>query len=1131
LESPAPTPHGSAEDLFADFVEQVELGESVDFAHWAANHPTHREQLQRIHARWQALAAAFTSLSEDSDGKGATNESEALQGLLHRLGGTSDRWARYAIGSELARGAMGRVMVAWDQELRRDVALKVLRGPSDDSRQSRRFIEEAQIAAQLDHPGIVPIHELGVDPEGRPFFAMRLVRGNDLGAVLELERSGANGWSRTRVLHVLLRVCEAVAYAHHKGVVHRDLKPANIMVGRFGETYVMDWGLARVIGQPAQDQPSTRTAAETSVDTVRAQIAAEDDISPLLTRSGDVVGTPAYMAPEQAGGATATVDPAVDVYAIGAILYHLLSGSPPYQDGNRHVPANEVLATLRTTSPTPLPDQQPAELRAICERAMARDPAERYAGIEALATDLRAFLELRVVTAYQVGRFAELRKWVARNRALTLLSAGLFAVLAVGATVTSTLWLSAEAARRRADATAATLAVELDHSQFRNARMALQSEDGQNAGETLWRHHLAGRMPRATRWALVEFAERTPVLATQKLDGNQQPVFSLATGKILATGPDGLIHEFDALTLAPLRTLGNASDSFVAVSASSSSPWLVAGDATGGTTVIDLQTAAITHHWSIHHGAVTSVLCDPTGHGFAAADAQGDVFWVPSLTATPMRIAKLDTSITALAFSTNGTRLAIGTASGKVLVYALDGTKVFERQLGTFQVMALSFAPDKNELWMGSRSIYVINPDNGQVLRTIDPRNGTCRDLRHDLDGSVIAGGWWRIDRYRDGEPTQSLALQDCWKFDLDINARLLVAKRARAGLDLIDLGRRDVLALGTKSGAVAMADNDRSAVAFDGGDLIRYDLVSGSENTRMSVGRRGWLISNHDGNDAAIVRTGPSGITVVDLETRKTRFELDGPEETPFNESARYSPDGHELAVVRGTDRVGRFNAHDGTPLGEFRVPDQRLLRIGYSPDGKSLAVIWRASSILRIFDLASGEYQDHQFDLHTRNSPSSSISAFAFSHDGRRIAVGSWGGLLRIRNLDTHRDQVLQAHSGTTWSLCFAANDPDLLVSSTGAGGITFWDLEAGEPCYQTRRLTAPIGQVQVSRDLTTLTCSTVDGTVAIDLSYRDRHIAGLMGHYLERMRDDNLRPEREATLRQWAADVLARPWPRWR
>ncbi len=418
----------------------------------------------------------------------------------------------------------------------------------------------------------------------------------------------------------------------------------------------------------------------------------------------------------------------------------------------------------------------------------------------------------------------------------------------------------------------------------------------------------------------------------------------------------------------------------------------------------------------------------------------------------------------------------------------------------------------------------------GLVAR-IDMAEGTGRARGVVLvDGSVIAGGWWRIDRYRGEAPAEPIALQDCSKFDINREKDLLVTKRARAGLDLIDLGNRDILPLGKDSGAVAQATNGQRAIAFANLDVVRYDLRTGTEDRRMAIKRRGWLIANHDGSDAAIVRSGKKGITVLDLEQGAVRFELDGSDETPFNESALYSPDGSELATIRGSDRLGRFDARNGALIAEYHVPDQRLLRIGYSPDGKYLAVTWRGVATLRVYELATGKHVDHQFTLRANNGLNGSIAAFALDTRNQRIAVGSWGGVLAIRDLETQQDRFLQAHTGTTWSLCFAPNDPNLLVSSTGAGGITFWDLEAAEACYQTRRLAAPIAQVQVSPDFRTLTCNTVDGPVAIDLAYRDRHIAGLMAHYLDRLQGEQVRPERDQALRQWSAEVLARPWPRW-
>jgi hypothetical protein len=229
-----------------------------------------------------------------------------------------------------------------------------------------------------------------------------------------------------------------MAFAHEKGVIHRDLKPANIMVGRFGETYVMDWGLARVLGK--KDTKDIRPQPNESVSAVRTDrrigAGAKPDSS-LLTMDGDQVGTPAYMPPEQARGDLERIGPHSDVYAVGAILYHLLSGQVPYVEPDTHATPWAILAQVLAGPPKPLhtlTKDVPAELLAICERAMERDPKQRYASMTDLASDLRAYLEHRVVSAYETGAIAEMKKWVQRNKGLASAAAALIVVLA-GATV------------------------------------------------------------------------------------------------------------------------------------------------------------------------------------------------------------------------------------------------------------------------------------------------------------------------------------------------------------------------------------------------------------------------------------------------------------------------------------------------------------------------------------------------------------------------------------------------------------------------------------------------------------------------------------------------------------------------
>jgi len=427
----------------------LEEGQTRDLERYQALFPGHEqliaEEFERV---WGGADVDASELSESLFGQGQAVSEE----FLDELRSTSSPPSRYAIQDELARGGMGAIHRVYDRGLRRDLAMKVVLAkkwggeastPSRDPQKLRRFLEEAHVNGQLDHPGVVPVHELGINEQGEVYFTMRLVEGRDLGEIFELVRGEKEGWNRTRALNVILRACETMSFAHSKGVIHRDLKPSNVMVGRFGEVYVLDWGLAKVKGRQDERNLHIRTPGDS----------AEPAESALLTMDGTVVGTPAYMPPEQAKGNLGELGPRSDVYSMGAILYELLSGRPPYADKGGSPYA--VLSALTQGPPRPahqLAPSVPAELLAVCERAMARRPKERYADMQELAEDLRAYLEQRVVSAYETGAMAELRKWVRRNRGLSAALAGAFVLALVGLVVSTFLKQEADANARVAQA-------------------------------------------------------------------------------------------------------------------------------------------------------------------------------------------------------------------------------------------------------------------------------------------------------------------------------------------------------------------------------------------------------------------------------------------------------------------------------------------------------------------------------------------------------------------------------------------------------------------------------------------------------------------------------------------------------
>jgi eukaryotic-like serine/threonine-protein kinase len=319
---------------------------------------------------------------------------------------------RYQQVSEHARGGLGRIVRAVDRRLGRTVAVKELL--RQDQWHEARFMREALITARLEHPGIVPVHEAGRWPNGAPYYVMKLVEGRTLKELFVAKQTLRD---RLGLLEHVIAIADAVGYAHSEGVIHRDLKPSNVIVGEFGETIVVDWGLAR----------DTR---RTDIPEPAAELLVTAQGSGVSTISGKVVGTPAYMAPEQARGEI--VDERADVYAIGAVLYELLAGKAPHAD----ITPQAVLDRVIAGPPAPLAqvaDDAPDELADIVAKAMARVPADRYVNATALAEDLRRYQTGKLVSAHTYTAWQLVRKKLAQHRGVVVVAiASAIALAGVG---------------------------------------------------------------------------------------------------------------------------------------------------------------------------------------------------------------------------------------------------------------------------------------------------------------------------------------------------------------------------------------------------------------------------------------------------------------------------------------------------------------------------------------------------------------------------------------------------------------------------------------------------------------------------------------------------------------------------
>jgi serine/threonine-protein kinase len=340
---------------------------------------------------------------------------------------------RFRVLRPHAKGGLGAVFVALDLELHREVALKqILEGHADNPASRCRFLLEAEITGGLEHPGIVPVYGLGTYGNGQPYYAMRFVRGESLKEAIDRFHAGPSG-SRDLELRKLLRrfvdVCNAINYAHTRGVLHRDLKPSNIIVGNHGETLVADWGVAKALG---------RTGAAVRSEPLERPLVPFSSNDSAETLPGSTLGTPAYMSPEQARGDVEGLCPASDVYSLGATLYCLLTGKPPFEGDN----VGEVLRRVETSDfpqPRRLNPAIDRALEAVCVKAMAPKPADRYTTPRRLADDLECWMADEPITAWREPLARRGRRWARKNRvivmafcaAILMALTGLVAVLVV----------------------------------------------------------------------------------------------------------------------------------------------------------------------------------------------------------------------------------------------------------------------------------------------------------------------------------------------------------------------------------------------------------------------------------------------------------------------------------------------------------------------------------------------------------------------------------------------------------------------------------------------------------------------------------------------------------------------------
>jgi WD40 repeat protein/serine/threonine protein kinase len=613
-------------------------------------------------------AAGSTLLESQAAPSLATPVSHELQRLPLRSR------ERYELIEEYARGGLGRVWRARDQDLDRQLALKEILSPNPTTQ--TRFIREALTTARLEHPSIVTVHDAGRTAGGELFYTMNLVAGRTLAEVV----SGATTLSdRLTLLPRMLAVVEAVAYAHDQGVLHRDLKPNNVMIGSFGETTVLDWGLAKDLSDSAPEHQAEWATRPPEVEG--------------LTRLGTVVGTPAYMPPEQASGHA--VDTRADIYSLGACLYFVLSGNPPYSVTGE----TDVLEAVRRQPPTPLlrlAPEVPRDLASIVVRAMARAPEDRYPTAQALALDLSRYLSGQQVLSYRYLLWERAARWLQRHRSVAIASLISLAVVLGGVVVTglreSVLRRTAEVERGRAE---------------RSTRSLLEQQG---------RSELASGHPRRAAVFLAEALRQAPGdLALQYL----------------------LSQSVRPVAAARHQLVGHSKD-MVSVAYSPDGKFIVSG---GDDPTVRLWNAATGEHvrtWTQEKGV--DDLAFSNDSQFVASAGLDDKVRIFRVDGSETRAFKNNKAYR-IAFTPDGRRLVIGAQDGEVQILDVHTGEVLKTlKQHSNRAHHLGFSP-RGELVVGSwdRTASVWNLETYAQVRLIDGHDSAVTSIAFSHDGKWVA--------------------------------------------------------------------------------------------------------------------------------------------------------------------------------------------------------------------------------------------------------------------------------------------------------------------------------------------------------------------------------------------------------
>ncbi len=1025
---------------------------------------------------------------------------------------------RYRIVRSHAKGGLGEVFIAFDAELNREVAVKEIQKRFADHGESRsRFRQEAEITGKLEHPGIVPVYGLGQYQDGRPFYAMRFIRGDSLQQAIEaFHQRFPTGKTKQNAatdealeLRKLLRrfidVCNAMEYAHSRGVLHRDLKPGNIILGKYGETLVVDWGLAKLLGQ-AEGNALTSEPLRLS-----------DDSGSSPTVVGAAVGTPAFMSPEQAMGAVDRLGPATDIYSLGATLYHLLAGRPPLKENT----VAETIAKVREgkfDSPRTHRPEVPRALEAICLKAMALEPKDRYASPMELSEDLERWMGDEPIRAKRDSWQEAATRLIRRNRAWALSGVLAIFVVAVVATVSAFVVdgerqkavnakLAEGTERKKAvDATQKAQDAEREErhqrsladqrtaeaqrnsyiANIRLANAAWQAGDVRAMEEALEQCLPVGDGPdlRGWEWNYFQNLRVGSLLTMTNKSSSGYSVDMQADGRRMVMGTMTGAEILDVVTGKVIRTIvAHEAKDFSQVAISPDGKWVATNVGQQPLRIWELESGKLMHEFVLDEQGASQLRFSPDNKLIAVGGFNHVInLWNVETGKRALQLNGHEGIIRGLAFNPAGNRLASGDDANSAKVWDLDegrelhsfrssGPNIVAGVRATF--FGVCFSPDGNRLatacsnrwievfdmtsprtlmaWTGHSDqitgvVYLPQRETGDHLVTCSLDQMLCE--WSERDGTLQrtfrghSAGVFSMATSKDGRRIASVSLD----------------KMTKVWDSATEVDAYECPAYGILNAMDVSSDSGRVAVAGNGTYLLVLSTFSRAGLQMLVPLKQTWgilydLKFSQDGK--RILSFGSDHpATVWDLEAGKLLRRFDQIDRLGGTD---LSPDGQHVAL-QANQSAGIFRVETGEQVVALEG-DDFIARMSYSPDGKTLVGVMKEG--IGLWDTETGKQRKVISHLESQ------FTTMATHYGTNRMACAYASGMIYL--LDMNDGSIIATSSGhlkTIMSLSFNPQG-NRLVSGSRDQLIKIWDVPSGQLLCTLRGHKADVTQVKFASD----------------------------------------------------------------